>query len=75
MRRVKSEIISWGDDAFAASMTCPERLSYWVAANMTVSDKDRIILLAISSSIQRLRYELHLLRQVSPSKVNRMGWL
>ncbi len=42
----------------------PEDLSFWVACNLPIDDGDRYALLELNSAVQRLRYELGLLRKV-----------
>ena len=66
MVRVKAELERWGGDTLANldGITSPNHMSHWIAANIPITDDERIDLLETKSCIYRLQCELQLLRKV-----------
>lgn len=70
MERVREELSKWGGLAVTdlANIKSLDQMSYWLAANLPLSDKDKIELLEHNCSIQRVRSELKLMQKVSSSE-------
>lgn len=66
MSQIRDELNKWGglNLASVSSIKSPEHLSYWLAANLPISDTDKIEILTLNSCIQRLRKEINLMKKV-----------
>ena len=70
MEELKKEIRKqWGCGTFVAMerITCPDHMAYWIADNIPLFNHAKLYILQLNSTIQRLRYELHLISKVTPS--------
>lgn len=67
MGQIREELNKWGglNLKSVSSIKSPEHLSYWLAANLPISDRDKIEILSLDSSIQRLRKEIGLMKKVT----------
>ncbi|XP_067935534.1 protein cereblon-like isoform X2 [Watersipora subatra] len=67
MERLKKEIKKqWGEQTFSSveNITSPDQLAFWVAENIPMSPKSKSYILQLTSNVQILRYELHLIQQI-----------
>lgn len=66
MSQVGEELSKWGGLSVStfSSMKSPEHLSYWLAANLPISDEEKLAILRLNSCIQRLRAEIGLMKKV-----------
>lgn len=66
VERLSREIQQWGDKTYEVmrKISCPDKLSFWIADNIPMSRDCRIYIIGLHSTVQRLRFELHLLQKV-----------
>jgi len=66
MHQIKQEIHSWNSGLkLDRTPTDPTSFSYWVATNIPIDDNRKLRLLSLNCAIQRLRFELSILKRVS----------
>jgi len=65
MSLVRRELQSWNESFSLETLPHdPIAFSYWVVSSLPLDDTMKLTLLAVNSTIQRLRAELHIMRAV-----------